>query len=65
MCMAKTTIQIENKTRDRLKSIGSMEDTYDSLLERLIEFYEEAKRNDYFVETQHRIAKGGKFTELA
>ena len=47
MCMAKTTIQIENKTRDRLKSIGSMEDTYDSLLEKLIEFYEEAKRRGW------------------
>ena len=65
MCMTKTTIQIENKTRDRLKSIGSMEDTYDSLLEKLIEFYEEAKRSDYFVETQHKIVKSGKFTELA
>jgi hypothetical protein len=63
--MTKTTIQIENKTRDKLKSLGSMEDTYDTLLERLIKFYEEAKRNDYVVETQHRIAKTEKFTELA
>ena len=63
--MSKTTIQVENKTRDRLKGIGTMEDTYDTLLERLIEFYEEAKRSDYFVETQHKTAKTGKFTELA
>ena len=62
--MSKTTIQIENKTRDRLKGLGTMEDTYDTLLEKLIEFYEEARRNDYFVETQHRIAKTEKFTEL-
>jgi hypothetical protein len=62
--MTKTTIQIENKTRDKLKGLGSMEDTYDTLLDRLIEFYEEAKRNDYFVETQHKIAKTGNFKEL-
>ena len=63
--MSKTTIQIENKTRERLKGLGTMEDTYDTLLEKLIKFYEKARRNDYFVETQHKIAKTGKFTELA
>lgn len=62
--MTKTTIQIEDKTRDKLRNLGSMEDTYDSLIERLVKFYEEAIRNDYFVETQHRIAKTGKFVEL-
>lgn len=62
--MAKTTIQIESRTRDRLKGVGTMEDTYDSLIERLVKFYEEAVRNNYFVETQHRIAKSGKFTGL-
>ncbi len=62
--MTKTTIQIEDKTRDKLKSLGKMEDTYDSLIERLAKFYEEALKNDYFVETQHKTAKTGKFTEL-
>ena len=62
--MAKTSIQLEPKTRDKLRSLGTMEDTYDSLIERLVKFYEEAIRNDYFVETQHRIAKSGKFVEL-
>ena len=62
--MAKTSIQIEDKTRDKLKSLGKMEDTYDSLIERLVRFYEEALRNDYFVETQHKIARSGKFVEL-
>jgi hypothetical protein len=42
-----------------------MEDTYNSLIERLVKFYEEAIKNDYFVETQHRIAKSGKFVELS
>ncbi|MBI3190892.1 hypothetical protein HYZ41_04275 [archaeon] len=62
--MSKTSIQIEDKTRNRLKSIGTMEDTYDTLIERLVRFYEEALKNDYFVETQHRIARSGRFTEL-
>ena len=47
--MAKTSIQIEDKTRDKLKSLGKMEDTYDSLIERLVRFYEEALRHYYFV----------------
>lgn len=62
--MTKTSIQIESKTRDRLRGLGKMEDTYDSLIERLIRLYEEALRNDYLVETQHKIAKSGKFVEL-
>lgn len=62
--MSKTTIQIEDKTRDKLKSIGKMEDTYDSLIERLVRMYEEMRKRDYFVETQHKIAKEGKFVEL-
>lgn len=62
--MPKTSIQIEAKTRNRLKSLGTMEDTYDSLIERLIEFYEDALKAEHFVEMQHRIAKSGKFVEL-
>ena len=62
--MPKTTIQVETQTRDRLRSVGKMEDTYDSLIERLVEFYEEALKREKFVETQHKIAKSGKFVEL-
>lgn len=62
--MSKTSIQIEAKTRDKLRTLGAMDDTYDSLIERLMGFYEEAMRNDFFVETQHRIAKSGKFVKL-
>lgn len=62
--MAKTTIQLEEKTRDRLKSLGSMSDTYDSLIEKLVEFYEGARKTENFVEMQHKLAKTGKFTEL-
>jgi len=39
-----TTIQIETKTRDRLVSIGAMKDTYDSLINKLIDFWEKKKR---------------------
>jgi hypothetical protein len=62
--MSKTTIQIEAGTRDRLKGLGTMDDTYDTVLEKLIESYEEARKRAFFVETQHEIAKKGKFTEL-
>jgi len=62
--MAKTTIQVEEKTRDRLKSVGMMSDTYDSLIERLVEFYEEARKRERFVDIQHTRAKTGTFVEL-
>ena len=62
--MAKTTIQVEEKTRNRLKSLGTMSDTYDSLIARLVEFYEEAHKRENFVETQHNLAKTGRFVEL-
>lgn len=62
--MTKTSIQIESKTRDRLRGLGKMEDTYDSLIERLVKLHEEALKNDYLVETQHKIAKSEKFVEL-
>ncbi len=62
--MSKTTIQIETKTRDDLRSIGKMEDTYDSLIERLVEFYKDSLKRENFVETQHKIVRSGKFVEL-
>ena len=62
--MAKTTIQLEEKTRDRLKRLGTMSDTYDLLIKKLVEFYEEAHKRENFVETQHNLAKVGKFVEL-
>ena len=64
MYMSKTTIQVETKTRDKLKSLGTMEDTYDTLIEKLVEAYEEVRKRKVFVETQHKIAKTGKFVEL-
>ncbi|GEM_PF-2722994 len=62
--MPKTTIQIEERTREKLKKLGSMEDTYDSLLEKLMQVYEQERRKAHFVETQHAIAREGKFSEL-
>ena len=62
--MTKTTIQLEEKTRDRLKRLGAMTDTYDSLIDRLVEFYEDARKKENFVDAQHKLAKTGKFVEL-
>lgn len=42
--MTRTTIQVTKKTRDRLKSIGKMGDTMDSLINRLIDFYLEMRK---------------------
>ncbi len=60
----KTTIQVERETQQKLKSIGSMNDTYDSLINKLIQEHERIARIDFFVETQNEIAKKGKFVEL-
>ena len=62
--MQQTTIQIRKDTQQRLKTMGSMEDTYDSLINTLIQEHEMLKKIDFFVETQHDIAKKGKFVEL-
>lgn len=63
--MNKTTILIRKSTQQKLKAAGSMQDTYDSLINRLIEEHEFLKKCDLLVETQHEIAKRGKFVELA
>ncbi len=59
-----TTIQIGRDTQTELKAVGSMEDTYDTVIKRLIEEHKLFKRREFFVEAQHQIAKRGKFVEL-
>ncbi len=39
-----TTIQVMKNTRDRLLEIGMKKETYDDLINRLIDFYLSAKR---------------------
>ncbi len=41
--MARTTISLDTETRDRLKSLGRKGETYDELLNRLIDHYQKAK----------------------
>ena len=38
-----TTIQIDLKTRDRLKSVGRMDETYQDLINRLVDLVEGKK----------------------
>ncbi len=59
-----TTIQIGKDTQQELKAAGTMEDTYDTVIKRLIEEHKMFKKIEFFVETQHEIAKKGKFVEL-
>jgi len=39
-----TTIQISNKTKDRLNELGKMNDTYESVIINLIDDYFESKK---------------------
>lgn len=64
MSMQTTTIQIMKSTQQKLKEVGTMADTYDILIRRLIEEHEKMKRIDILVETQHKIAAKGRFVEL-
>jgi hypothetical protein len=41
--MGKTTIQLEEETRDRLLKVGRKEETYDDLLNRLVDLVEDKK----------------------
>ena len=36
-----TTIKISTRNRDRLQELGSMKDSYDTVLDKLIKFYEQ------------------------
>jgi len=40
-----TTIQLTKETRERLLEIGKKKETYDDLINRLIEFYVDKVRN--------------------
>ena len=62
--METTTIQLTKSTQEKLKSVGTMADTYDTLISRLIEEHERMRRINILVETQHEIAKKGRFVEL-
>jgi len=40
----KATIKIEARTRDRLKALGRMDDTFDSVIAQLIDEHEEHQK---------------------
>lgn len=42
--MPKATLKIEASTRDRLKKLGNMEDTFDTVICRLIDEHEEHQK---------------------
>jgi transcriptional regulator len=44
--MARTTISLEEETRDRLKALGQKGETYDELVNRLIDHWEESEEDD-------------------
>jgi hypothetical protein len=44
--MPKATLKIEVSTRDRLKKLGSMEDTFDSVISMLLDEHDERKKKE-------------------
>jgi hypothetical protein len=38
--MVRTSIEIRQSTKDRLKGLGKKEDTYDDIVQRLLQAYE-------------------------
>lgn len=41
-----TTIKIRKETRDRLAELGSKRETYDQIINRLMEFYKKSRGMD-------------------
>lgn len=48
--MARTTISLQKETRDRLKALGQKGETYDELVNRLIDHFEEAQEEEEEIE---------------
>lgn len=42
--MPLTTIKIQTETRDKLADLGKKSESYDTILNRLIDFYKEKKK---------------------
>jgi len=45
--MPLTTIKIQTETRDRLADLGKKSESYDTILNRLIDFYQEHSKNKW------------------
>lgn len=41
-----TTLKVQKKTRDRLATMGSKRETYDKILQRLMNFYEKNHKKE-------------------
>ena len=55
-----TTIAIKKETREKLKKQGFKDETYDEIIERLIEIY----KREAFYEREKRILKEEEFVPL-
>ena len=44
--MALTTIKIQTETRDKLADLGKKSESYDTIVNRLINFYESHKKKE-------------------
>lgn len=57
--MSTTTIPIDTDVRDRLKRCGAADESYNSIIERLLDLYEEFDLEQY-IEKQYRKLKRDK-----
>jgi len=46
--MPKATLKIEVSTRERLKKLGCMDDTFDSVITMLLDHYEKTQKSKKF-----------------
>lgn len=57
--MSTTTISIDKGVRDRLKRCGAKDESYNSIIERLLDLYEEFDLDEY-IEKQYQKLKTDK-----
>lgn len=63
--MASTTISIDERVRDRLKRCGAEDESFNSIIERLLDLYEEFDLEQYIEKQYQRLEKDkGKFISL-
>ena len=55
--MPRTTVPLEQRTRDRLKRYGSKGESYDQVLNRLMDFLEELDLEAYIEERHRRLQR--------
>jgi predicted CopG family antitoxin len=62
--MTTTTISIDTDVRDRLKRCGAKNESYNSILERLLDLYEEFDLEQYIEKQYQKLKEDKEFIPL-